>query len=150
MDLFHTITQSLDNVLTCDWYETFKNYGTDQSTSDDNTMDTETGGETSQYESIKTVTEPTSKQRGQLGSGPNTSEEAPASEERGEKTAENIRYGQNISESGMGGMTNPPDDSAGGKSGSGSEFLDNKTDEGARAAQGYGPGSDHSNTEIGG
>ena len=50
----------------------------------------------------------------------------------------------------MGGMTNPPDDSAGEQTGSGSEFLDNKTDEGARAAQGYGPGSDHTNTEIGG
>jgi len=49
MDLFHTITQSLDNVLTCDWYESFKNYGTDQSNPDDKTMDTETGGETSQY-----------------------------------------------------------------------------------------------------
>ena len=27
------------------------------------------------------------------------------SEDRGEQTADNIRYGQNISESGMGGMT---------------------------------------------
>lgn len=55
----------------------------------------------------------------------------------------------------MGGMTNPPSDSAGGKSGSGgmpdqSGFLDNQTDKGSRAQQGYGPGSDHTNTEVGG
>ena len=33
-------------------------------------------------------------------------------EERGDRTAENIRYGQNISENGMGGMTANQDNSA--------------------------------------
>lgn len=32
-------------------------------------MDTERGGESTQYESIKTVTEPSDKQSGQLGGG---------------------------------------------------------------------------------
>ena len=35
-----------------------------------------------------------------------TSEGAQRQAERGEQTAENIRYGQTISEGGMGGMTN--------------------------------------------
>merc|ERR1712093_795007 len=91
-DLFHTISQTIDTVLTCDWYDSFKNYKMSDSNSDDKTMDTAPGGETPQYESIKTETLPSSKQRGQLGSGSNTSEEASTSADRGQQTAENIRF----------------------------------------------------------
>jgi hypothetical protein len=117
MDLFHTVTQTIDNVLTCDWFESFGKFkasdnsnsstssrrssaGSSRSrslsatrsrstsrsrmTSEDKTMDTVPGGESTQYvvlrdtsygstdgsscryESIKTETVPTSKQRGQL------------------------------------------------------------------------------------
>lgn len=83
------------------------------------------------YESIKTVTEPHSKKAGQLaGEQPHQSnspryldvkssslakntqpstESAQEQEERatqGEKTAENVRYGQALSEQGFGGKTN--------------------------------------------
>ncbi|KAI9885980.1 MAG: hypothetical protein M1823_002202 [Watsoniomyces obsoletus] len=66
------------------------------------------------YESIKTFTEPHAKQQGQLGgdsSGTqvaNSVKDLKTPEEqqaRGEQTAENIRYGQAISEEGMGGQT---------------------------------------------
>jgi hypothetical protein len=87
MDLFHTITQSIDKVLTCDWYDSFKNFNMEGSKAENKTMDTEPGGESTQYvlnlrdwpsggfpltrasryESIKTQTLPASKQRGQLG-----------------------------------------------------------------------------------
>lgn len=49
MDLFHSITQTIDNVLTCDWYDTFKNYKMSGSDTGDKTMDTVPGGETPQY-----------------------------------------------------------------------------------------------------
>lgn len=122
-------------------------------------VDTEPGGETPQYailqcrclaaadylvryESIKTVTEPHSKQGGQLGgqfrlklsstkfilrfglekvTQPDavTSLQQQRKAERGEKTAESIRYGQTISEAGMGGKTTEAEGSANrGKSGS--------------------------------
>lgn len=68
-------------------------------------MDTESGGESTQYESIKTVTVPHSKEGGQLGEVETSTEKPGVDSERAEKTADNIRYGQNISESGMGGMT---------------------------------------------
>lgn len=58
-------------------------------------------------------------------------------QERGEKTTENIRYGQNMSENGMGGMTK-------GMEGSGQQAGDGIEDEegnDARVAQGYGDGS---------
>ena len=71
------------------------------------------------------MTKPTEKSEGQLGgqqslpgpgqplrSNPLDSSSAaaegsedPAQMEKGDKTAENVRYGQNVSESGMGGMT---------------------------------------------
>ncbi|TID24184.1 hypothetical protein E2P81_ATG02491 [Venturia nashicola] len=96
-------------------------------------MDTEVGGEQTQYESIQTVTKPHSKESGQLGgisssstppspepsnqtdfvatsentSTPSTDSADPVSKERGEKTAENVRYGQAISEQGVGGFTAP-------------------------------------------
>ncbi len=52
MDLFHTISQTIDTVLTCDWYDSFKNYKMSDSNSDDKTMDTAPGGETPQYAMI--------------------------------------------------------------------------------------------------
>jgi hypothetical protein len=45
MDLFHAVTQSIENVLTCDWYDSFKQF----KMSDKKTMDTVPGGETPQY-----------------------------------------------------------------------------------------------------
>ena len=60
-----------------------------------------------------------------------------------QKTAENIRYGQNISESGMGGFTNSTGEAkkegAYGGAARDEDLEKSKTD--ARAAQGYGSGS---------
>ena len=83
MDLFHAVTQGIENVLTCDWYDGFKTFKMDDNKNQDKLMDTVPGGETTQYlflpstcldtdkwpryESIKTETVPTAKQRGQLG-----------------------------------------------------------------------------------
>ncbi|MCJ1352230.1 MAG: hypothetical protein MMC33_002214 [Icmadophila ericetorum] len=73
-------------------------------------MSTEPGGESTQYESMNTVTKPHSKQGGQMGD-PETQVDSTTSQaqqenaERGEKTAENIRYGESISEHGFGGET---------------------------------------------
>jgi hypothetical protein len=115
------------------------------------------------YESIKTVTVPTSKDSGTFGgmllnSPPSTTncysvylspriscsvtdetrtttgagtevadsvKDLNKSDDRGEKTADNIRYGQNISESGMGGMTegNSGSASTGGECGNPSQSL---------------------------
>lgn len=50
MELFHAVTQSIENVLTCDWYTSFKTFKMDGAKSDDRkTMDTEPGGESTQY-----------------------------------------------------------------------------------------------------
>jgi hypothetical protein len=46
MDLFHAITQNIESVLTCHWLGDFKSFkmpGTDK------LMDTEPGGESTQY-----------------------------------------------------------------------------------------------------
>lgn len=114
MDLFHALTQEIENVISCHWLNEFKQSGrgrsnsstpstsrtqsaapdlsksTSRSTSrgssadrtrsgsiadlaaekanmSSNMMDTEKGGESTQYESIHTVTKPHSKQSGQLG-----------------------------------------------------------------------------------
>ncbi|KAJ9603203.1 hypothetical protein H2200_012498 [Cladophialophora chaetospira] len=113
----------------------------DDNKHEDKMMDTSPGGENTQYESIKTETVPTEKQRGQLGSGPNSSDTPPADEERGQKTADNIRYGQNISESGMGGKTTAQSGSAGQQGGYGGapDQAEEQTD--TRSQQGYGGGS---------
>ncbi|KAF2233305.1 hypothetical protein EV356DRAFT_213692 [Viridothelium virens] len=76
----------------------------------DKLMDIEPGGESTQYESIHTVTKPHSKSGGQLGDASTEVDTTTAAQEeakaaRGERTAENIRYGQGISEHGMGGQT---------------------------------------------
>ena len=82
-----------------------------------NLMDTEIGGEQTQYESEHTDTAPHKKSGGQLGQAETSVDvqpEAAAKQkaERGEKTAENIRYGQAISESGVGGFTSTSSGSA--------------------------------------
>ncbi|OAL31274.1 hypothetical protein AYO20_08329 [Fonsecaea nubica] len=107
----------------------------------DKTMDTVPGGETPQYESIKTATVPTSKQRGQLGSGSNTMENPSTSEDRGKQRANNIRYGQNISESGMGGKTVAQDGQAGQQGGYGGTPDQAEGQKDTRPQQGYGAGS---------
>lgn len=110
-------------------------------------MDTEAGGEGSQYESIQTVTKPQSKQGGQMGEKETqpdvvTSQQEQQKAERGERTAENVRYGQTISEEGMGGRTTEAEGSAN-QDGFGAtdtqEGIDNAEE--SRRDQGYGPGS---------
>lgn len=46
MDLFHTITQSIDQVLTCHWLTDFKAF---KMSGNDKLMNTERGGEQTQY-----------------------------------------------------------------------------------------------------
>ncbi|KAL2040989.1 hypothetical protein N7G274_006447 [Stereocaulon virgatum] len=111
-------------------------------------MDTEPGGESDQYQSQKTITNPHSKQGGQMGN-PETqidavdSEQAKQQAERREKTAENVRYGQTISEGGMGGKTTE----AGGSANQGDGYGGTEAQQGgyddqeSRRDQGYGPGS---------
>ncbi|KAI4723948.1 hypothetical protein E4T49_08320 [Aureobasidium sp. EXF-10728] len=79
-----------------------------------NLMDTQPGGDTegstSQYTAINTVTVPHKKSGGQFGSPETSVDSVPEAEaakraEDGEKTAEKIRYGQSLSENGMGGQT---------------------------------------------
>jgi hypothetical protein len=47
MDLFHAVTQSIDQVLTCHWFEGFESLNMDNGKS--KTMNTERGGEQTQY-----------------------------------------------------------------------------------------------------
>ncbi|CAK1354191.1 unnamed protein product [Cercospora beticola] len=122
-----------------------------------NLMDTEKGGEQTQYEGEYTDAVPKSKSTGQFGStSENTTEDFASTSEgaqqkaaRGEKTVENMRYGQTISEGGMSGFTTGQDGTAeqGGYGG-----VDDKAEEGSakaeRNAQGYGGKQDH-NREIG-
>lgn len=96
------------------------------------------------YESAATFIKPTKKSSGQLGSpsdktevaemsasgGPQTAEEK---KERGEKTAENIRYGEAISEHGFGGET---------VGNSGGVESHEESPEDSRTQQGYGQGND--------
>ncbi|OWP02385.1 hypothetical protein B2J93_3173 [Marssonina coronariae] len=100
-------------------------------------MDTEPGGENTQYESQNTFTRPPKKSTGQLGADPNEKTEADVQQakekrERGEKTAENIRYGEAISEHGFGGETVGNS----GEAGAGEAILGQ-----SRREQGYGEGS---------
>ncbi|KAL8671850.1 MAG: hypothetical protein Q9168_003666 [Polycauliona sp. 1 TL-2023] len=112
-----------------------------------NLMDTEPGGEGDQYESIQTVTTPHSKQGGQMGEAetqPDAVKEQQEQEkaDRGARTAENIRYGQTISEGGMGGKTTEAGGSANqGGYGSTDGHAGQDNAEETRQEQGYGPGS---------
>lgn len=112
-----------------------------------NMMDTEPGGESDQYQSIKTVTNPHPKQGGQMGDvetqvDATESRQEEQKSEQGTKAAENIRYGQNISESGMGGMTTEAQGTANqeGFGGTGNQEGSYDAEE-SRRDQGYGPGT---------
>ena len=73
--------------------------------------------------------------------GPNTAESTGVSDERGQQTADNIRYGQNISESGVGGKTTTSTGSAGQQGGYGGKPDEAEPQKNTRREQGYGPGS---------
>ena len=62
------------------------------------------------------------------------------SKERGEKTAENARYGQSISEGGFGGMTTTSGGSAN-QEGFGAVKGQDESTENTRREQRYGPGT---------
>lgn len=109
-----------------------------------NLMDTEPGGETTQYQSIQTVTKPPAKESGQMNKqaqvdSPKLSQ---SEKERGERTAENIRYGQSISENGFGGQTTGNSGSTV-QDGYGSAKVPESDDaiDQTRRMQGYGDGS---------
>lgn len=101
---------------------------------------------------------PNSKSTGQFGSSSDRTTEDPSAtseaqqqrKERGEKTAENIRYGQTISEGGMSGFTTGQGESGGEQSGYGGvQGQSEQSSAGAdRVAQGYG-GKEDQNREIG-
>lgn len=73
--------------------------------------------------------------------GPNTSEKPGVSDERGQHTTDNIRYGQNISESGVGGMTTTSTGDAEQSGGYGGKPNESEQLKNSRREQGYGPGS---------
>ncbi|KAK6430213.1 hypothetical protein LTR95_013634 [Oleoguttula sp. CCFEE 5521] len=113
-------------------------------------MSTEPGGEQTQYEAEHNDVLPSSKSSGQLGASQEHTK--PGNEsvvadqqkaERGEKTAENIRYGQKLSEEGFGGVTTGQEGGAGVGKGEGG------SDGEARAKMGY-SGGKGSGEEIGG
>ncbi|KAG8531041.1 uncharacterized protein KY384_004398 [Bacidia gigantensis] len=111
-------------------------------------MDTEAGGEQTQYEGISTHQEPHSKRGGQMGNAetePDSVSSVQDAEkaEKGEKKAENIRYGQGISEGGMGGKTTESEGTGNQASSYGaSKFQDDsQSAEETREIQGYGGGS---------
>ncbi|KAI4095914.1 MAG: hypothetical protein LQ344_001295 [Seirophora lacunosa] len=105
-------------------------------------MNTEPGGEGDQYESIKTVTNPHSKQ-GEPETQPDAVDQQQEQDkaDRGARTAENIRYGQTISEGGMGGKTTEAGGAAN-QGGYGSTDTQPNQDgaEESREAQGYATG----------
>jgi hypothetical protein len=105
------------------------------------------------YESITTEVQPHKKSGGQLGEPETTTDPSKTDEvtgdraERGEKKAENMRYGQAISEQGVGGFTT-------GQSGDATQGgygqVDDKAEDDAsgRKAAGYG-GKQDADPEIG-
>ncbi|GAM84614.1 hypothetical protein ANO11243_026100 [Dothideomycetidae sp. 11243] len=116
-------------------------------------IDAEKGGDSTfdQYTSQSSSlgdSAPTSK--GQLGSASKSADTTdPAAEERGERTAANIRYGQGISEGGMGGTTTGNDGSAGTDSGYGrTERRDEDDSSVGREGQGYG-GEEEMRSDVG-
>jgi len=107
-------------------------------------MDTEPGGEQTQYEGINTFTQSHSKSSGEFSDSPETTEaDRQASSdksERGDKTAENMRYGEAISEHGFGGETT--NDNGKATQGGFGEIEDQSIEgQQSRREQGYGPGS---------
>jgi hypothetical protein len=172
MDLFHAVTQSIDKVLTCHWYDDFKAFKMD----DKKTMKTEPGGESTQYAQIYAVLHnvdmcqvrvhqdsdrpsweadrptwwfaiatslpcPSNFPLATSSTTDSLTSSDAVKQKQGENTAENIRYGQNISESGMGGKANSSG-SAGQDGGYGGAPKDASSGtQNVRAAQGYGPGN---------
>ncbi|TKA74770.1 hypothetical protein B0A55_03858 [Friedmanniomyces simplex] len=126
-------------------------------------METDPGGENQQYEGNLHTADPHKTSAGQLGQSSSqthtttdpsqTDSGKQQASERGEKTAENIRYGQTISETGgMGGMTEGMDGSAeqGGYGGGvGDAGGDGRAAAGeTRGVQGYG-GKEDMDREVG-
>lgn len=110
-------------------------------------METEAGGESTQYESIHTVTKPHSKEGGQMGEKETQPDAVPSETgqqkgERGQKTAENMRYGEAISEHGFGGETTGNSGVAN-QDGFGPTAMEESEEhaEKSRQEQGYGKGS---------
>ncbi|MCJ1320801.1 hypothetical protein MMC15_006142 [Xylographa vitiligo] len=105
-------------------------------------MDTEPGGENTQYESIDTQQKPHSKEETETSVDAVPSVQQQKKAERGEKTAENIRYGEAISEHGFGGETIGNSGQAN-QGGYGSMDAQEETEDAAktREQQGYGSGS---------
>ncbi|KAF2162395.1 hypothetical protein M409DRAFT_58485 [Zasmidium cellare ATCC 36951] len=122
-----------------------------------NLHDVERGGEQTQYEGAQTESIPHKKSGGQFGNPQTTTDPSQTSEaaaeraERGQKTAENIRYGQTISEGGMSGYTTGQQGEAnqGGfgrvKEGEGEDVSDGVKE---RRAAGYG-GSEDMDRSVG-
>ncbi|CAO2651084.1 Nn.00g093810.m01.CDS01 [Neocucurbitaria sp. VM-36] len=116
-----------------------------------NLMDTEIGGEQTQYEGSHTFMEPHDKQAGQLGDpseGTTTKQKTNATDEpntQGVTKADKIRYGQSIQEGGMGGKTANSTGEANAEGGfGGTEALNEESDSFSkeRREQGYGGGKD--------
>ncbi|MCJ1251003.1 hypothetical protein MMC30_008234 [Trapelia coarctata] len=107
-------------------------------------MDTAPGGENTQYESTNTFQKPHNKDGGQMGeqetkTDSTSSEQQQAKSEKGANTAENIRYGEAISEHGFGGETTGNSGEANQGTGYGSTKIQAKTDDAVqtREDQGY-------------
>lgn len=124
-------------------------------------MNTVPGGEEqNQYESAITENISSKKSGGQMGQPSSTEQPGKTDDaakqraERGEQTAENMRYGQTVSGGGMGGMTKGQGGEAGKEGygrmqeGTGSGEGVGESAEGERKAAGYGGGRDM-NREIG-
>ncbi|KAK4917915.1 hypothetical protein LTR66_016909 [Elasticomyces elasticus] len=115
-----------------------------------NLMDTEIGGEQTQYEGYKGLNDEHKKSGGQMGTPTSTPKDtSSASAERGAQTAENIRYGQAVSEQGVGGFTTGSDGVAAQESGSGGAGGVDEEAKESRVQQGYGGEGDMDRT-VGG
>jgi len=120
-----------------------------------NLMRTEAGGEQTQYEGEATHTQPHKKSGGQLGEPETTTDPSQTAEgqqaraERAARTTENIRYGQTLSEGGMGGKTT---DASGEAAQEGYGRLEDQPGDSdaaqSRKVQGYG-GERDMNREVG-
>ncbi|KAF1916935.1 hypothetical protein BDU57DRAFT_539164 [Ampelomyces quisqualis] len=117
----------------------------------DKLMDTEPGGQQTQYEGIHTFVEPHAKQPGQLGDpATHTSTQPPNApvdqpNTQGVSNADKIRYGQSIQEGGAGGKTMGSTGQANAEVGfGGTKGMEEKEDgfEKERREQGYGGGKD--------
>ncbi|CAD6444395.1 543019a3-1f7a-4d55-a45c-5c344293fc93 [Sclerotinia trifoliorum] len=102
-------------------------------------MDTDRGGENTPYESQNIFTQSHAKDQGTFGdaTGPTEAELQKKAEHnaRGERTAENIRFGEAVSEHGFGGETVGNSRGVGG-----AEKKEEETDD-MRRKMGYGEGS---------